>query len=91
MAGMGGIAAKDRPLSRACAIDTMTGPDRPHDLDEQRCPSCDATLVQHFSVVGGQVWLVCRRCGLRWSIRERRAESASSEYRGFERRRPLFG
>ena len=68
----------------------MTGPDRPRDVDDQRCPSCEASLVQQVSVVGGTVWLVCGRCGLRWSIRERRVES-SSEYRGFERRRPLFG
>ena len=72
------------------ATQTMTRPDRPRDVDEQRCPSCEASLVQQLSVVGGQVWLVCGRCGLRWSIRERRVES-DSEYRGFERRRPLFG
>jgi hypothetical protein len=58
--------------------------------DVQQCPSCLATLVRQVSVVGGQVWLLCGRCSLRWTIRERRYESASP-YRGFERRRPTIG
>ena len=41
------------------------------------------------SVVGPLVWLVCGRCSLRWSIQERRVHPAA-EYRGFDRRRPLF-
>jgi hypothetical protein len=58
--------------------------------DVQQCPSCLATIVRQVSVVGGRVWLVCERCSLRWSMQERRLQPAA-EYRGFERRRPLFG
>jgi hypothetical protein len=64
----------------------VAGPDRPDDVDEQRC---EGTLVRHLSIVGGHVWLICGRYALRWSIRERRVHAAS-DYRGFERRRPLF-
>jgi hypothetical protein len=67
----------------------MTSGDRLGDPDEQRCPSCLATIIRQASVVGGQVWLVCGRCSLRWTMRDRRSEPASA-YRGFERRRPLF-
>jgi hypothetical protein len=56
----------------------------------QECPPCLATIVRQVSVVGGHVWLVCGRCSLRWTIRERRDESASP-YRGFDRRRPTIG
>jgi hypothetical protein len=44
---------------RLSPVKTMTAPDRPRDVDDQRCPSCEASLVQQLSVVGGQVWLVC--------------------------------
>jgi hypothetical protein len=68
---------------------TMNAVD-PEDRPAHLCPSCEATIVQPVSVAGGLVWLVCGRRALRWSIRDRRS-TPISEYRGFERRRPLFG
>lgn len=68
----------------------MSDAGRPPGLDVQQCPSCGSTAVYRLSIVeSGRVWLVCRRCDLRWSIADRRSPSGS-EYTGFERRR-LFG
>ena len=63
---------------------------RETDRGEAQCPSCGASIVQQLSVVGGMVWLLCARCGLRWSITDRRSPTASA-YQGFERRRPVIG
>jgi len=51
------------------ASDRLPGP------DVQQCVSCISTDVRRLSIVGSDVWLVCGRCGLRWSIRERRSAS----------------
>jgi ribosomal protein L37AE/L43A len=63
----------------------MSDIDRPIGIAVQRCPSCESSAVQRFSIVDGKVWLVCGRCDLRWSIAERRS-AAVADYRGFERR-----
>ena len=81
-----GAPARQRGASRRW---TMTIPDRPAGPDVQRCPSCESTAVLSASVEGGKVWLVCRRCDLRWSIPDRRTESAT-RYDGPERRGRLF-
>jgi hypothetical protein len=64
--------------------------DRPIGVVCQQCPSCESAEVMRTSVEEGKVWLVCGRCALRWSIAERRS-AAASDYRGFERRRPVNG
>jgi transcription elongation factor Elf1 len=70
---------------------SMSNAERPPGPNVQQCPSCGSTAVQRLSIVeSGRVWLVCGRCDLRWSIGDRRSPGAS-DYRGFERRRPLLG
>jgi ribosomal protein L37AE/L43A len=68
----------------------MRNPETGRDDDVQQCPSCESPVIHQVSVIGAKVWFVCGRCHLRWHIGERRAALAS-EYRGFERRRPLIG
>jgi hypothetical protein len=67
----------------------MDIPERPPGPGVQQCPSCESTAVLSSSVEGGKVWLVCRRCDLRWSIRDRRSQAATG-YDGPERRGGLF-
>ena len=63
----------------------MSDAGRPPGVDVQQCPSCGSTAVQRLSIVeSGRVWLLCRRCDLRWSIADRRSPSVSA-YEGFER------
>ena len=68
-------------------VDDADDAKRSPGVDVQQCPSCASTSVQRLSIVeSGMVWLICRRCDLRWSIAERRLPS-QFEYSGFERRR----
>ena len=83
-------SATNQGSVRLSPLKTMTDPDRPRDVDESALPILRSVLSAAAVRRRRTVWLVCGRCGLRWSIRERRVES-SAEYRGFERRRPLFG
>jgi len=83
--------AVGRPLRTEA---NMSGPndhnERPPGFDVQQCPSCGSTAVQRLSIVEtARVWLVCRRCDLRWSIADRRSPSVSA-HEGLERRGPLF-
>jgi hypothetical protein len=68
--------------------DGMTN-DEATELAVLRCPSCDTAILYNLSVAAGRVWFACQQCRLRWSIGERRASEAPSEYRGFERRRQV--
>jgi hypothetical protein len=82
----GETARREAGRQEAMTTSEDDSEDRPGHL----CPSCEATIVRVVSVAGGLVWLVCGRCALQWSIRDRRS-TPISEYRGFERRRPVFG
>jgi transcription elongation factor Elf1 len=68
----------------------MSEIDRPIAVDRQQCPSCESADEMRTSIEEGKAWLVCGRCDLRWSVAERRSATAS-DYRGFERRRPVNG
>jgi hypothetical protein len=60
--------------------------ERPGNPDDQRCPSCDFTHPRQSHLRDArQVWFVCGRCGLSWSIADRRG-SPSPPYDGVERR-----
>jgi ribosomal protein L37AE/L43A len=50
----------------------MTPPNETEHADIEPCPSCLSTLVRRLTAVPEKVWLVCGRCGLSWSITERR-------------------
>jgi hypothetical protein len=63
----------------------MPDDERPAGPDVQQCPSCGTTAVLRVSAGDGKVSFACRRCGLRWSISERRSPGRP-RYTGLERR-----
>ena len=66
----------------------MNETDERGDPDVQRCPSCDFAQVRHSHVRGTrQVWFVCGRCRLSWSIEDRRTRP-NARWEGVERRAP---
>jgi ribosomal protein L37AE/L43A len=62
--------------------------DERSDRDVQQCPSCAFAEVRHSHVRGTrQVWFVCGRCRLSWSIEDRRRH-ATQKREEVERRAP---
>jgi len=78
--------SRSTPEQRPVGV-TMPEEDRRPGPDVQQCPSCASTAVLRRSAEDdATVSFVCRRCDLRWSITERRAQKPA-RYVGLERRR----